>query len=49
MSNLLNKTNITEEVNAWVQGIMAYKVDVEPIKTRASKRVFKKDVSYSKD
>jgi hypothetical protein len=49
ISDLLNKTDIIEEENAWVQGIMAYKVDVEPVETRASKRVLKRDAPYSKD
>jgi hypothetical protein len=49
MSNLLNKTNIINKEYAWVQGIIAYKVEVKPVETRALKRVLKRNAPYSKD
>jgi hypothetical protein len=49
ISDLLNETNISEEKNAWVQGMIAREAEIEPVETRALKRASKRDAPYSRD
>jgi hypothetical protein len=49
ISDLLNKTNISEEKYTWIQGIIAREAEIEPVKTRSLKRALKRDALYAKD